>query len=125
MAVADPLSRRERQIMDVLYARASATASEVREALPDPPSYSAVRALLRILVEKGHARHEQDGARYVYYPVVSRDRARRSALRRLVSTFFEGSAAQAAAALIGSESLSRDDLERLSSLIEKARREGR
>ena len=125
MAVADPLSRRERQIMDVLYARGSATAGEVREALPDPPSYSAVRALLRILVEKGHARHEQDGARYVYYPVVSRDRARRSALRRLVSTFFEGSAAQAAAALIGSESLSRDDLERLSSLIEKARREGR
>lgn len=125
MAVADPLSRRERQIMDVLYARGSATAAEVREALPDPPSYSAVRALLRILVEKGHARHEQDGARYVYYPVVSRDRARRSALRRLVSTFFEGSAAQAAAALIGSESLSPDDLERLSSLIDKARREGR
>lgn len=122
MAPPETLSRRERQIMDVLYARGSATAAEVREALPDPPSYSAVRALLRILEDKGHARHEQDGARYVYFPMVSHDRARRSALRRLVATFFGGSAAQAAAALIGSESLSREELARLSSLINRAKR---
>jgi predicted transcriptional regulator len=120
----DSLSRRERQIMDVLYARRAATAAEVRDALPDPPSYSAVRALLRILEEKGHARHEQDGPRYVYSPQVPRDRARRSALKRLVSTFFGGSAAQAAAALIGSESLSPEEVSRLSALLEKARREG-
>lgn len=119
----DSLSRRERQIMDVLYARRAATAAEVRDALPDPPSYSAVRALLRILEEKGHARHEQDGPRYVYYPQVTRDRARRSALKRLVSTFFGGSAAQAAAALIGSESLSAGEVERLRALLEKARTE--
>ncbi|MCC7178560.1 MAG: BlaI/MecI/CopY family transcriptional regulator [Acidobacteria bacterium] len=122
MTAPESLSRRERQIMDVLYARGSATAAEVREALPDPPSYSAVRALLRILEEKGHVRHNQDGPRYVYLPQVSRERARKSALRRLVSTFFEGSAAQAAAALIGTERLSKADLERLSSIIEKARR---
>lgn len=122
MATPDTLSRRERQIMDVLYARGAATAAEVRQALPDPPSYSAVRALLRILEEKGHVRHNQDGPRYVYLPQVSRERARRSALKRLVSTFFEGSAAQAAAALIGTEQLSKAELERLSSIIEKARR---
>ncbi len=123
MTAPETLSRRERQIMDVLYARGSATAAEVREALPDPPSYSAVRALLRILEEKGHARHEQQGPRYVYLPQVSRERARKSALKRLVSTFFEGSAAQAAAALIGTERLSKAELARLSSLIDKARRE--
>lgn len=122
MATPETLSRRERQIMDVLYARGAATAADVRAALPDPPSYSAVRALLRILVDKGHARHEQDGPRYVYFPMVSRDRARRSALRRLVTTFFGGSAAQAAAALIDSESLSREELSRLASLISKAKR---
>jgi len=119
----DTLSRRERQIMDVLYARGSATAAEVQEALPDPPSYSAVRALLRILEAKGHIRHSQEGPRYIYVPQVPRDRARRSALKRLVSTFFEGSAAQAAAALIGTERLSKAELARLSSIIEKARRE--
>jgi len=121
MPAPDTLSRRERQILDVLYTRGSATAAEVREALPDAPSYSAVRALLRILEDKGHARHEQQGPRYVYYPQVPRDRARRSALKRLVATFFDGSAAQAAAALIGSESLSSDELARLSALIDKAR----
>ena len=123
MSSPDTLSRRERQIMDVLYARGSATAAEVQEALPDPPSYSAVRALLRILEAKGHIRHSQEGPRYVYVPQVPRDRARRSALKRLVSTFFEGSAAQAAAALIGTERLSKAELARLSSIIEKARRE--
>jgi predicted transcriptional regulator len=119
------LSRRERQIMDVLYARGSASAAEVREALLDPPSYSAVRALLRILVDKGHARHEPQGPRYVYYPQVSRERARRSALKRLVSTFFDGSAARAAAALIGSETLSNDEVTRLSAMLDRARKGGR
>ena len=121
----DSLSRRERQILDVLYARGSATAADVLSALPDPPSYSAVRALLRILESKGHARHEQQSTRYVYFPVVPRDRARRSALTRIVKTFFEGSAAQAAAALLDSSSLSDEELAHLSSLIERARREGR
>lgn len=108
--------------MDVLYARGSASAADIQDALPDPPSYSAVRALLRILVDKGHARHELQGPRYVYYPQVSRERARRSALKRLVSTFFDGSAAQAAAALIGSETLSTDDVSRLSAMLERARK---
>jgi predicted transcriptional regulator len=121
----DPLSRRERQILDVLYARGSATAADVLSALPDPPSYSAVRALLRILETKGHARHEQQGTRYVYLPVVPRDSASQSALARLVKTFFEGSAAQAAAALLDSSTLSQAELEHLSSLIDRARREGR
>src|SRR5919106_6365893 len=109
-AANDPLSRRERQILDILYAKSSATAAEVREALPDPPSYSAVRALLRILEEKGHARHETEGTRYVYLPSVPRENARTSALFRLVTTFFDGSAAQAAAALVDSRSLSHEEL---------------
>jgi predicted transcriptional regulator len=121
----DPLSRRERQILDILYAKGTATAAEVQEALPDPPSYSAVRALLRILEDKGHARHETQGTRYVYLPTVAREDARNSALSRIVKTFFDGSAAQAAAALVDSGSLSDEDLTRLSSLIERARKEGR
>ena len=121
----DPLSRRERQILDVLYARGSATAADVLDALPDPPGYSAVRALLRILESKGHARHEQQGTRYVYLPVVPRDSARRTALTRIVKTFFEGSAAQAAAELLDSSTLSDDEFNHLSSLIDRARREGR
>ena len=125
MTTNDPLSRRERQILDILYAKGTATAAEVLEALSDPPSYSAVRALLRILEEKGHARHESQGTRYVYLPMVPRERARNSALSRIVKTFFEGSAAQAAAALVDSGSLSDDELAKLSSLIERARKEGR
>jgi BlaI family transcriptional regulator, penicillinase repressor len=125
MTPPDPLSRRERQIMDVIYARGQATAAEVIEALPDPPSYSAIRALLRILEEKGHLRHLQDGPRYVFVPVVPRDRARRSALKNLVRTFFDGSAAQAAAALIDQSRLSPEEFDRLRDLIEKARKEGR
>ena len=121
----DPLSRRERQILDILYARGSATAAEVRETLPDAPSYSAVRALLRILEAKGHARHESQGTRYVYLPSVPREHARHSALTRIVTTFFDGSAAQAAAALVDSGSLSEEDLTRLAALIDKARKEGR
>jgi predicted transcriptional regulator len=122
---ADPLSRRERQIMDVIYARGQATAAEVTAALADPPSYSAVRALLRILEQKGHLRHQQDGPRYVFLPTVPRDRARRSALRNLVRTFFDGSSAQAAAALIDQSQLSDEDFQRLSHAIDKARKEGR
>ena len=121
----DPLSRRERQILDILYAKSSATAAEVREAMADPPSYSAVRTLLRILEEKGHARHETQGTRYLYLPSVPRERARNSALSRIVQTFFDGSAAQAAAALVDSGTLSTDELERLSALIERAKKEGR
>lgn len=121
----DPLSRRERQILDILYAKGTATAAEVLDALPDPPSYSAVRALLRILEDKGHARHEAQGTRYVYLPMVPRERARNSALSRIVKTFFDGSAAQAAAALVDSGSLSDDELAKLSSLIERARKDGR
>jgi predicted transcriptional regulator len=121
----DQLSRRERQIMDIIYGRGQATAAEVTAALPDPPSYSAVRALLRILEDKGHVRHHQDGPRDVFLPTVSRDRARRSALRSLVKTFFDGSPAQAAAALIDQGDLSDEDVARLSEAIEKARKEGR
>ena len=123
----DSLSRRERQIMDVVYQRGRATAAEVLEGLPDPPSYSAIRALLRVLEEKGHLRHEQNGPRYVFLPTVGRDKARRSALHRLVQTFFEGSTVQAVAALLGEPgtNLSDDDLDRLSRLIDQARKEGR
>ena len=112
-------------ILDILYAKGSATAAEVKDSLPDPPSYSAVRALLRILEEKGHARHETEGTRYVYLPSVPRESARHSALTRIVQTFFDGSAAQAAAALVDSGSLSDEDLTRLSALIDRARKEGR
>ncbi len=121
----DSLSRRERQIMDVVYRLGRATAAEVQEALPDPPSYSSVRALLRVLEEKGHLRHEQDGPRYVFLPTVPRDKARRSALRQLVQTFFEGSTAQAVAALLGESGaeLTDEDLDRLSLLIDQARKE--
>jgi predicted transcriptional regulator len=123
----DSLSRRERQIMDVVYRLGRATAAEVQEALADPPSYSAVRALLRVLEEKGHLRHEQDGPRYVFLPTVPRDKARRSALRQLVQTFFEGSTAQAVAALLDAPDarLTDEDLDRLSRLIDQARKEGR
>jgi predicted transcriptional regulator len=121
------LSRREREIMDVIYRRAQATAAEVLEDLPDPPSYSAVRAMLRILEEKGHLRHDQRGARYVFLPTVPRERARRSALGQLVHTFFDGSTEQAVAALLdlSSGKLSDAELDRLARLIDQARKEGR
>ncbi|HEY1338477.1 MAG TPA: BlaI/MecI/CopY family transcriptional regulator [Bryobacteraceae bacterium] len=119
------LSRRERQIMDILYQRGRASASEIHEALPDRPTYSAVRAKLRVLEEKGHVRHEEAALRYVYLPTVARDTARKSALRHLVSTFFEGSVEQAVAALIdlSAAKLSQEDLDRISGLIEQARSE--
>jgi BlaI family transcriptional regulator, penicillinase repressor len=111
--------------MDVVYGRGQATAAEVAEALPDAPSNSAIRALLRILEEKGHLRHVQDGPRYVFLPVVPRERARKSAMKNLVRTFFDGSAAQAAAALIDQSKLSDEEFDRLAALIDKARKEGR
>jgi len=120
------LSRRERQIVDILYAQGRATAAEVQSALPDPPSYSAVRAMLRILEDKGHVRHEQDGPRYVYVPTVARDNAKRSALRHMLQTFFDGSAEQAISALLDDSStrLSDRELDRLARMIDQARRTG-
>ena len=120
------LSRRERQILDILYERGEATAADVQAALPEPPSYSAVRALLRILEEKGHVRHKQDGPRYVYLPTVARDNAKRSALRHMLKTFFDGSAEQAISALLdeNSSSLSSAELDRLARLIDTARKSG-
>lgn len=119
------LSRRERQIMDILYQRGRASASEIHQAMPDAPTYSAVRAKLRVLEEKGHIRHEEESLRYVYIPTVARDNARRSALRHLLSTFFENSVEQAVAALVdlSSANLSREELDRISSLIDEARKE--
>ncbi|HVQ30151.1 MAG TPA: BlaI/MecI/CopY family transcriptional regulator [Vicinamibacteria bacterium] len=120
------LSRRERQIMDLLYQRGRATAAEVQAELPDPPGYSAVRAMLRVLEDKGHVRHQQDGPRYVYVPKVARDRAKRTALRHVVRTFFDGSTEQLVAALLddGSTQLSEGELDRLADLIARARKEG-
>ena len=120
------LSRRERQIVDILYARGRSTAAEVQTALPDPPSYSAVRAMLRILEEKGHVRHEQDGPRYVYLPIVARDNAKRSALRHVLRTFFDGSTEQAISALLddASTKMSDGELDRLARMIDEARRSG-
>jgi len=122
-----PLTRREREIMDILYRRGRATAHEVQGDLADPPSYSAVRALLRLLEERGHVKHSEDGQRYVYAPAVARSDARRSALSHLVKTFFAGSVEQAVAALVESSraKLSREELDRLSEVIDRAKQEGR
>jgi len=125
-ALTTQLSRRERQIMDVVYRHGKVTAAEVLAELPDPPSYSAVRAMLRLLEEKGHIRHEQDGPRYVFLPTVNRDKARRSAMRHLVRTFFDGSTEDAVAALLQNDNgMSDAELERLSQLIDSAKKEGR
>ena len=120
------LSRRERQIIDILYSHGRATAADVQAALPDPPSYSAVRAMLRILEEKGHVRHEQDGPRYVYVPTLARDNVKQSALRHVLTTFFDGSAEQAISALLGDRSakLTDAELDRLAHLIDRARKSG-
>jgi predicted transcriptional regulator len=120
------LTRRERQIMDVLYKLERATVGQVLAKLADKPSYSTVRAQLRVLEEKGHVRHEEQGLRYVYIPAVPRDVARRSALRHLVETFFEGSTEKTVATLLGGEisRISSEELDRLSRLIAKSRKEG-
>jgi predicted transcriptional regulator len=121
------LTRRERQIMDILYRDGSATVAEVVGQLPDPPSYSAVRATMNVLEEKGHIRHRQDGPRYVYLPAVPRDRARRAALNHLLQTFFDGSPESAVVALLemSDSTLSPTDFERLAAEVRKARQEGR
>jgi BlaI family penicillinase repressor len=119
------LSRRERQIMDILYQRGRASATQIHEALPDAPTYSAVRAKLRVLEEKGHVRHEEESLHYVYMPTVARDTARRSALRHMLSTFFDGSVEQAVAAMLdlSAANLSAKDLDRISDLIHDAKQE--
>ncbi len=121
------LTRRERQIMDVLYRLGRATAGEILEALPAAPSYSTVRTQLRVLETKGHVRHEEHGLRYVYMPTVPRHSARKSALRHLVQTFFDGSHANVVAALLGGEAarLSDEELERIEELVRNARKEFR
>ncbi len=119
------LSRRERQILDILYQRSSATVAEVMAALPDPPSYSAVRATLRILGDKGHVRYSADGPRYVYAPAVSPDQARRSAMSHLLKTFFNGSTEQAVVTLLqmSDTELSDDDIDRLAARVRAVRQE--
>ena len=121
------LSRRERQIMDILYQRGKAAASDVREAMADAPSYSAVRAMLRVLEEKGHVRHQTEGLKYVYLPTVARDKAKRSAVKHLLDTFFGGSPEQIVAALLDGSAtkLKREELDRMAEMIDKARREGK
>ena len=121
------LSRRERQIMDILYQRGKSSASEVLDAMPDPPGYSAVRAMLRVLEEKGHVRHQAEGLKYVYVPTVARDKAKRSAVKHLLDTFFKDAPEQVVAALldVSSTRLTRAELDRMAEMIEKAKREGK
>lgn len=127
MTRSEGLSRREREMMNIIFRQGTATATDVLEAMADPPSYSAVRATLRVLEQKGHLRHQHDGTRYVYTPTVNREKARISALDHLLTTFFEGSAASVVATLLeqSKDQMTPDELDRLSSLIEQARKEGR
>lgn len=120
------LSRRERQIMDIVYRRGEATAQQILDDMSDPPSYSAIRALLRILVDKNHLQHREDGPRYVYSPILSRQTARARALAQVVNTFFDGSAMKAASALLGSSQrkLTKSELDELTALIDAARKRG-
>jgi predicted transcriptional regulator len=116
------LGKRERQIMNILYSRGNATAADVLGALPDPPSYSSVRAMLRYLEDKGHVRHEVDGPRYVYAPTAAKTEVRKSALGHVVRTFFDGSISSAVATLIEAGPISQEDYERLSALLDEAAR---
>ena len=122
-----PLSRRERQIMDILYQRGKASATDVREAMPDAPSYSAVRAMLRVLEEKGHVKHQAEGLKYVYVTTVARDKAKRSAVKHLLDTFFSNSPEQVVAALldVSSTQLTSEELDRMAQMIERAQKEGK
>jgi len=121
------LSKRERQIMDILYQRGKSSASEVREAMEDAPGYSAVRAMLRVLEEKGHVKHQAEDLRYVYVPTVTRDKAKRSAVKHLLDTFFNNAPEQVVAALldVSSTRLTRQELEQMAQMIEKAKKEGK
>jgi BlaI family transcriptional regulator, penicillinase repressor len=127
MSAPSNLSRRERQIMDILYQRGKASAAEVREAMPDAPSYSAVRAMLRILEEKGQVKHQAEGLKYVYVPTVARDKAKRTAIKHLMDTFFSGSPEHVMAALldVSSTKLTPEELDRMAELIDRARKEGK
>jgi len=127
VSVLTHLSRRERQILEILYERDKASAAEVRQAMPDAPGYSAVRALLRVLEEKGHVRHEEQGPKYVYLPVVARNKVRRSAVKHVMDTFFAGSPEQIVAALldVSAARLTREELDRMAAMIEQAKREGK
>ena len=122
----DELGRRERQIMEIIYRRGKANAAEVLADIPDPPTYTAVRGMLRLLESKGHLRHEQEGPRYVYFPTADPDRISKSALRHLVRTFFDNSAGSAVAAMVGmyEDRLTESDLADLEKLIDKARSKG-
>jgi BlaI family penicillinase repressor len=121
------LSRRERQILEILIEQGKASASEVRAAMPDAPSYSAVRTLLRVLEDKGHVRHKAEGLRYIYLPTVGREKAKRTAVKHLLKTYFNGSPEQIVAALldVSSTQLTGDELDRMAQMIEKARQEGK
>jgi BlaI family penicillinase repressor len=124
----DPdLSRRERQIMDVLFARGRATGQEIQEGLPDKPNYSSVRTILRVLERKGYVRHAEEGLRYVYEPTVPREAASRSALQRIIRTFFDGSAKEAVAALLDPAAfdLSEEELKELARMVDRAKKERR
>lgn len=127
MPLPSGLSRRERQIMDILYRRGKSSASEVREAMAGAPSYSAVRAMLRVLEDKGHVRHQAEGLKYVYVPTVARDKAKRSAVKHLLDTFFHDSPDQVVAALldVSSTRMTREELDRMAEMIERAKREGK
>src|SRR3954451_8384275 len=127
MSALGGLSRRERQIMEILYQRGKASASEVREAMEDAPGYSAVRAMLRVLEEKGHVRHREEGLKYVYVPTMAREKAKHSAVKHVLDTFFAGSPEQIVAALldVSATRLTREELDRMSQLIEKAKKEGK
>ena len=121
------MSRRERQIMEILYRRGQASVSEVRAAMNDAPSYSAVRAMLRVLKDKGHVRHQAEGLKYMYRPVVNREKAKRSALKSLVDTFFNDRPDEVVAALldVSSRRLTAEELDRMAAMIDEARREGK
>ena len=121
------LSRRERQIMDIIYELNKATVAQVLDRIPNPPSYSAIRALLRVLEEKGHLLHKQEGPRYIYSPTLSREKARKNALKHVMKTFFDNSTEDIVAALldISDDNLSKQDYQRIQELIKKARKEGR
>jgi predicted transcriptional regulator len=123
----EELSRREREMMNIIFSRGRATATEVMDSMQDPPSYSAVRATLRVLEQKGHLKHQHDGTRYVYAPTVNREKARQSALDQLLRTFFDGSAANVVATLIEREreNMTDEELAQLSNMIDAARQEGR
>ena len=127
MSAVEGLSRRERQILEILIERGKASASEVRSAMTDAPSYSAVRTLLKVLEDKGHVRHRAEGLRYVYLPTIGRDKAKKNAVKHLLKTYFNGSPEQIVAALldVSSTQLTRAELERMAQMIEKAKQEGK